>query len=65
MCFFCSDGRIFSTVAEANKEIQKQQGGGMGNIDLYKPSNTERRRRPGILGYIYIFVCCVDCFVMQ
>ncbi|KAH6782133.1 centromere protein C [Perilla frutescens var. frutescens] len=37
----------------AKKEIQKQLGGNKDNIDLYKPSNKERRRRPGILGKSY------------
>ncbi|KAH6758786.1 centromere protein C [Perilla frutescens var. frutescens] len=37
----------------AKKEIQKQLGGNKDNIDLYKPSNKERRRRPGILGNSY------------
>lgn len=43
----------YEKIEKANKEIQKQQGGGMDNIDLYKPSNNERRRRPGILGRSY------------
>ncbi|KAH6761830.1 centromere protein C [Perilla frutescens var. hirtella] len=37
----------------AKKEIQKQLGGNKDNIDLCKPSNKERCRRPGILGKSY------------
>ncbi|XP_057772978.1 centromere protein C [Salvia miltiorrhiza] len=43
----------YERIENAKKEIQKQTGVGGNNINLYKPSNNERRRRPGILGKSY------------
>ncbi|KAL3840918.1 hypothetical protein ACJIZ3_025509 [Penstemon smallii] len=37
----------------ANKEIQKQQGGSLDNLNQYNPSTNARRRRPSILGKSY------------
>ncbi|KAK4428068.1 Centromere protein C [Sesamum alatum] len=43
----------YERIENAKKEIQKQLGGSVDNVNLYKPSNTARRRRPGILGKSY------------
>ncbi|XP_047966323.1 centromere protein C-like isoform X2 [Salvia hispanica] len=43
----------YERTENAKKEMQKQLGVSMDNIDLYKPSNHKRRRRPGILGKSY------------
>ncbi|KAL9156763.1 hypothetical protein ABFS82_09G099900 [Erythranthe guttata] len=43
----------YERMQNAKKEIQKQLGGSTDNLDLYKPSNNARPRRPGILGKSY------------
>ncbi|KAL1551469.1 centromere protein C-like isoform X2 [Salvia divinorum] len=43
----------YERTENAKKEMQKQLGVSVINIGLYKPSNNERRRRPGILGKSY------------
>ncbi|PIN03304.1 hypothetical protein CDL12_24173 [Handroanthus impetiginosus] len=43
----------YEKMENAKKEIQKQLGGSIDNLNVYKPSNTARRRRPGILGKSY------------
>ncbi|XP_042056844.1 centromere protein C-like isoform X2 [Salvia splendens] len=43
----------YERTENAKKEMQKQLGVSVENIGLYKPSNNERRRRPGILGKSY------------
>ncbi|XP_011072288.1 uncharacterized protein LOC105157576 isoform X2 [Sesamum indicum] len=43
----------YERMENAKKEIQKQLGGSIDNVNLYEPSNTARRRRPGILGKSY------------
>ncbi|KAL2534141.1 centromere protein C [Abeliophyllum distichum] len=39
----------------AKKEIQRQQGGSMKDLNEYKPSTNTRHRRPGILGKSYSY----------
>ncbi|KAL2555123.1 centromere protein C-like [Forsythia ovata] len=39
----------------AKKEIQRQQGGSMNDLNEYKPSTNTRHRRPGILGKSYSY----------
>ncbi|KAL0319207.1 UNVERIFIED_CONTAM: Centromere protein C [Sesamum angustifolium] len=41
------------TSVRCQKEIQKQLGGSIDNVNLYEPLNTARSRRPGILGKSY------------
>ncbi|KAK6124903.1 hypothetical protein DH2020_041364 [Rehmannia glutinosa] len=43
----------YERMENAKKEIQRHLGGSKDNLSLYKPSNTARHRRPGILGKSY------------
>ncbi|KAL0342041.1 UNVERIFIED_CONTAM: Centromere protein C [Sesamum calycinum] len=43
----------YERMENAKKEIQKQLGGSIDNVNLYEPLNTARSRRPGILGKSY------------